>query len=916
MPLNSLRRLASLLRRSRLDDELAEEIRSHLEMRRQALIDDGMDPRTAEYEARRLFGNVTTIREETHDMWGFPSIDTLLQDVRYGARLLGRSRMFTSVAVLSLAIGIGAAAAVFSLADAVLFRKLPVKAPDELIVLRWISGPVQAFQYLNGNSSQNDTELSSTSFSLPTFEKLRQDGAPYADLFGFAALYQVNLSIGGRAEIGTGQVVSGNYFDVLGIPPAAGRPLVVADDRAGAVPVAVISHDYWRRRFAQSPSALGQTFALNGVAFTIVGVSAEGFRGTLQVTDQPDVTIPLAMRDLVVVEEEKAADPRFWWVLAMGRLKPGITAAGAQAALDGILKNSVAAHRPDLAARDLPRLDVLSGARGQIEDSDRMRNPLITMAAVVAVVLLVACANVANLLLARGQARSREIAVRVAIGAPRSRVVRQLLTEGLLLAAFGSMLGLLVTRWMVSTLMPALADSPALAQTVGINWRVLGFTALVASACSVAFGLVPALRTTDISLASGLQDRARGVIGSRRRFGLPSALVVVQVALSMLLVTGAGLLVNSVRNLERVDPGFDPSNTLIFSVDPTLNGYKGERSRGLYMTALDRLAALPGVRSASLSSHTLISGSASMSVAALPGAPAPEPGSAAATAFFESHRAWRLVVDDHFFATMRIPILRGRAFAPRDSLDAQQAAVVNSALARQLFGSDDAVGKRFKLSLRKDAPILEVIGVCADAKYTSMRREFPPTVYMSYRQQELESMTFAVKTAGDPLEIVPSVRAAMREIDPDVPLVDIQSQEGQIQRSMRQERLFAKLATLLGLVTLLLSGIGLYGLLAYSITRRTAEIGIRMALGAERHAMRWMVMQQSLRLVALGVAVGVPAAIWATRLLDAMLFGLSPTDPLTFAQAVVLMLAVSAAAAYVPARRAARVDPVIALRAE
>ena len=679
----------------------------------------------------------------------------------------------------------------------------------------------------------------------------------------------------------------------------------------------MISDAFWQRRFARSADAIGKPLVVNGVTVTIAGVTPRGFESTLQVGDAPDVTLPLAMRGRLVQAdaEEAPENPTFWWVLMMGRLKPGIDAARAEPALDLLMKQSVAAGRPALAASELPRLSVRPGARGQLESREAMSDPLRTMGIVVAIVLLVACANLANLLLARGRARSREMAVRVAIGAPRSRVVRQLLTEGLLLAVIGGGLGLLISRWVAVALMPALGGWGPARLEMPLDWRVGVFAALVAGVCSILFGLVPSLRATDVALASGLQEGTRGAVGSRRRVGLAGALVVVQVALSMLLVTVAGLLVYSVRNLQHVTLGFDASSILLFTMDPALNGYDNDRGRNLFTASLERLAAIPGVRSASFSSHALISGGGSQAIAALPGLAPPAPG-ADGRAFFEANGSSRLVIDDHFHRTMGIPMLSGRTFSPADSSQAPSVAIINRTLARRLFGDADAVGRQIKLGVGPKVPLTEVIGVCADAKYTSIRRPMPPTVYLTYRQRPAEEVTFELKTAGPPAGVIAAVREAIREIDPAVPLDGFRTQEEQILGSLRGERLFARLATLLGAVTLLLSGIGLYGLLAYAVTRRTQEIGVRMALGAERASVRWLIVKQSLVLVGLGLALGIPAALVGTRLVESMLFGLTARDPVTIAGAVAVMIAASLAAAYVPAVRASRVDPIVALRSE
>lgn len=598
-----LRRLGALARRDRLDDNLAEEMRQHVALRRDALVRDGMDPRDAEWEARRLFGNLTAIREETRDMGGFPSFETLVQDVRYGARMLRRSRAFSATAILSLAIGIGASAAVFSLANTVLLGKLPVPDPDALVVLRWFNTGDFPFASLNGYGSQSNGENSSTSFSLLAFEEVRKGAAEVVDTVGFADLYRVNVAADGRPEVEPAQVVSDNYYSVLGVRAAAGRLIGPADLAAQAPPVAVISYEYWRRRFGRSPDAVGRPLVVNNIPVTIVGVTERGFSGTLQVGQQPAISLPLSLYG-TVTRGDNPKSPDSWWVLMMGRLKPGWTAAAVQPRIDAIVKQTVRGVRPAIDAAGLPRVTVDPGSRGQNEARQTMREPLEAMAWVVAIVLLVACANVSTLLLARGRARLRELAVRVAIGASRRRVVRQLLTESLLLAGIGSAIGLTVANWLTTVLASALVTGGTGSEVqlqAGLDWRVVSFTMVLAFACSVAFGLAPALRSTDVTIAAGLQEAGRGGAAGGQRTRLGAALVVVQVALSMLLLSIAGLLAYSVRNLQNVTPGFDPHNVLVFGVDPQQNGYDEARVRQTLDAALLRLRALPGVRGASLS---------------------------------------------------------------------------------------------------------------------------------------------------------------------------------------------------------------------------------------------------------------------------------------------------------------------------
>ncbi len=917
MRATALRRALAYLSRPRHDDDLREEIEAHIEQRRLSLIEQGLDPREAAFEARRMFGNVTVIREETRDMRSFRPIDTLVQDVRYGLRLLRRSPVFTASAVASLALGIGSAAAVFSLADTLLLRELPVRAPEELVLVRWTSGPESVFASLTGTGRQSETEMSSTSFSRLAYGRIRTELASQAEVIGLADLYRCNLAIDGKPEVAFAHAVSGNYFNVLGLRPAAGRLLVDSDDARGAEPAAVLGYDMWQRRFGGSPAVVGRPLVLNGVSFVVAGVMPKGFNGTLQVGQPLDVVVPLAWYQEASRGADNPDDPNFWWVLMMGRLRSGSSAEHFQSAVDLIVKQTVAAHKPNLKPEALPRVRIEPGSQGQTEARGHLREPIQIMAAVVLVVLLVACANVANLLLARGRARARELAVRSAIGAPRGRIVRQLLTEGLLLGAIASAIGLVLAQWMAAALIPALAStSDSLAIHVTLDVRIVAFTCVLAVVCSIVFALVPAVRSSEAHITTGLQEYARGSVGSRQRFSAAGALVVVQVALSMLLVTAAGLLAWSARNLARVDPGFDPRNLLTFSVDTSLNGYDVSKSRTLTDASLERLRALPGVTGASLTSHRLIADSSAIGVAR-PASETPPPlGSAEAQQFGAKHRAWRLVVDERFFETMKIPVLRGRTFTPGDADKAPLVLVVNTALSKQLFGTADVIGQRISMGIAPKAPELEIVGVVADAKYTTLKRDAPPTAYFPYRQASLNRATFEVRTTGDPLTYVAGVREALRGVDDTLPIFDIRTQEQQILISLERELMFAKLATVLGAVTLLLSGIGLYGLMAYAVTRRTAEIGVRMALGAEKGQVRWMILRQSFLLIAVGLALGIPGARYSSRFVESLLFGLTAADPTVLVVAALVMLAVGCTAAYVPARRASRIDPLTALRAE
>ena len=907
------RHLRAWIRRSRLDDELRDELAQHVEWTTQRLIAEGLPEAEARRRAAVDTGNLTNLRERSREIWGFPRVESVIQDVRYGLRQMRWAPLFTFVAVLSLAIGIGASAAVFSLADTMLFAKLPVPKPDQLVLLRWSSGPRAPFASLDGNGVQNAEGLASTSFSKAAFRDMQKAVEGRMALAGFADLYDVNVSVDGRAELANANVVSGNYFETLRVNAAAGRTLGPADDTSGAPAAAVISHGFWRKRFGTAADTIGRSINVNGIPFTIVGIIAPGFRGTGQVVDAADVFLPLSARPQVV-RGDRVDDPAFWWVLMVGRLRDGITAADVRGSLDLVLKRTTAASRPDFKTSELPSLAVLDGSRGQHEIRNSFRDPLKTMAVVVLIVLLVACANVANLLLARGQARSRELSVRAAIGAPRSRVIRQLLTEGILLAALGSALGLVAATWISRALMPALTADPG-AALPGLNIKLFAFVGVLAAGCAVFFALTPAIRSTRVTLTAGLRDASTRTTGHGRS-RLAGSLVVLQLALSMMLVVTAALLARSLRNLDRAELGFDVRNVLMFKVDPTLNGYDPDRVRDIATRTAERLRALPGVTGVTYTSHALLSHQSAIGVVTRESETGPAVSSAEASAFMKSHMAWRQITGPDFFTTLRIPIVRGRALDARDSAKAQPVMVINRLLARQLFDSEDVVGRRVRLGMQKTSPVYEIVGLAADARYTAVRDRMPPTAYLAAAQQPLRTVVFEVRTSADAGAIGNAAREAVRSIDDQLPIVNMRTLEQQVAESLRQERLFTRLAVLLGTVALALSAIGLYGLLAYGVAQRVPEIGVRMALGAERASVGWMVLRQSLLLSAAGLAVGAAGAYAGTRLIESLLYELPARDPIAVAVASVILLTTCVLAGYIPARRAARVDPLVALRAD
>jgi predicted permease len=905
---NLWERLKSLRGRARLDAELREEIEGHIALRRDALVASGLAPEEAERQARLRFGSASLAREDARAVWGFPALESVAQDIGYGVRVLRRAPLFTTAAVLSLTVAIGAATTVFTLADALLFRKLPVRDPDSLRVLRWTSGPRTPFGSLEGTGSRDENGMRSTSFSEVAWQGMREAAAGRAELFGFANLYRVNATVDGRAERTGGQVVSGNYYATLGLAPALGRLLDAGDDRPEAAPAVVLSHAYWLDRFGGDAAALGRLVVVNGVAFPIVGVAPRGFHGTLQVDDRPELTFPLA-QFRTLTHNDDAASPTYWHVLTMARLREGQTAEALQPRLQTVLTRTTADSKPELAAADLPRLELLPGSRGQLERRGRTRPAFASMGTIVALLLLVGCANVASLQLARGEARGHEIATRLAIGASRRRVVRQLLTEGLLLSCGAATLGLLVARFATAGLLPALGEGEALVVDLPIGPASFLFAALTAALCAVSFALTPALRLT--RSGPGLDARAGRATGRRP---LGSALVVAQVALTLVLVATAGLLVASARNLEAVDPGFDVTRLLLVELDPS--DHEGGPERGaLYASILDAAAALPGVEAATLTSHRLLSQSATIGTTVAAGAPVPAPDSPDVAAFAAAHETHVLAIGDDFFRAYGLRLLRGRAFGRLDAKDAPSVAVVNRRLARQLFGTENVLGRRLVDPEDPKHPY-EVVGLVGDARYGYLRDAAPATLYVSARQQPPQRAVLAVKTLGDPLDSVSAVRAALGRVQPTLAVSGFGSQAQQARDSLRQERLFAHLASLLGAATLLLCATGLFGLLGYNVARRTREIGVRMALGARRAGVAWLVVRQSLWLVAVGIGLGAPASVAAGRVVESMLFGLAPDDVRILALAVTLMLLVGLLAAFLPARRAASVDPLIALRAE
>ena len=859
-------------------------------------------------------------RIQSQSRSGGIGMGSLAQDLRYGVRMLLKAKSFTAVAVLSLALGIGANTALFSLIDAVLLKVLPVKKPSELVLFNWLSGPRGMAHRTDGSTSDDPATgmRTSTSFSFLTFERFRDHNEMLSGVFAFAPFEQLNVNVDGVAEVAGGQLVTGGYCEALGIQALLGSTIRPGDDESGANPVVVISHRYWERRFAGDPTIIGKKINVNNVPFTLIGVTPRDFFGTLQVGESPDLTIPMSLEPQLRPRSQSLRQAWFWWVRIMGRLKPGVAAEQARANLEGPFQQSALegweaglAQFPSRGQAespqrpDMPTLRVRSGSQGLNELRSEYSQPLMILIIVVGVVLLIACANVANLQLSRAATRQKEIAVRLALGASRIRLIRQLLTESVLLALIGGAGGVIFANWGKDVL---LALRPwgggDLMLELKLDLRVLGFTIAISAITGILFGLAPALQATRVDLTPALKDNARSVMGGSRSL-LTKTLIIVQVAMSLVLLIGAGLFVRTLRNLQAVDVGFNRENLLLFRVDPRLSGYSGPQIADLYQRITERIEAVQGVRSAAISRHPLLSGNRRTSNI-----------TAVGSAHQSNDAVYINLVSPNFFETMEMPLLVGHGFTSRDDQRAPKVAVINQTLARKYFGDDNPVGRRFTYGGTEEGEKVEIIGVVRDAKYTSLRQETPATLYTPYLQEAPGQVNYAVRTDGDVNAMIGSIREAVREVDSNLPLYSVKTQSQQSNESVRGERLFATLASFFGAVALLLACIGLYGVMSYGVARRTNEIGIRMALGATAHGVTRMVMRETIVIVLIGVAIGLGTAFATTRLIASMLFGLIPTEPLTISLAVVVMIGVAAVSGYLPARRASKVDPMIALRYE
>jgi macrolide transport system ATP-binding/permease protein len=907
------------VQRRRREDELREELQFHLAEEADERQADGLSEEQASWAARRDLGNVTLLREDTRPLWSWILLEQLAQDVRYGLRTMFKNRVFTLLAALSLALGIGANTAIYSFMDSILLRSLPVSDPASLVVLKWRSKPINfaagrefVMDSIDGSTYRDSAGATAAIFPFPAFERLQEASAPVlSSIFGYHPAGNMNVMIKGEAEIATGQYVTGDFFGGLAVPPAAGRLILADDDRAGTPPVAVISMGYSQRRFGGPANATGQPILINNVAFTVVGVTPSEFFG-VDPGAAPHVYLPMHASFLFDPEDAppRFLDPNYYWLQIMGRLRPGVRREEAQAALGAPFEQWVArTATTDGERANLPVLRLEEGAGGLDSLRRQYSKPLYVLLVMVGLILAIACANTANLLLARAAARKREMAVRLSIGAGRFRLVRQLLTESVLLASLSGALGIVIAVVGMRVLTLLLANGQeGFTLHAELNWHVLVVTLALSLLCGVLFGLAPAIQSTRPALMPALKDRSvteprTRLHGRIPRLSLTQALVVAQIAISLLLLVAAGLFVRTLSNLHSIPLGFNREGVLLFELNAPQAGLPESRAADFYAALRRRFSEIHGVRDATLSHASLIRAGRGHPI----------------TVNGQPTRGTRLLLTGPgFFTTMQIPILRGREIDERDRQGTLPVAVVSDLFARKNLGDENVVGRQIKVSPGARQPLdLEIVGVAATARYGGLKREIPPVVYVAYAQfSYVEQMTYALRTDGDPLRHVAAVRQIVHEADARVPVTNIKTQAADIDQTINQEIVFARLCSAFAILALLIACVGLYATMAYGVARRTNEIGIRMALGASQGSVIWMVLREVGVLLTIGLAISVATAIGTSRLIESFLFGMKPNDPRTLALAVAILLSAALVAGYGPARRASRVDPMIALRHE
>jgi predicted permease len=905
-------KLTWLVRRREADQDSDYELQMHLQLLTERLVGQGMPPEDAAAAARRQFGNTTLLKQRHREMRSLMFVENIGRDLRFGARHLRRSPLLAIIAVASLSLGIGANTAIFTVAKKVLVDTLPVEHAGELRLLTWVSGHEQPVPPVWGDvGPTNGGGLRSTAFSYPVLEQLRKRTDVFQDLIAFKDI-QMTVTVDGDPELVAGEMVSGNTFSGLGIEPILGRPITPADDAGpGKGPVAVISERYWAERFGRSNSVLGKTIFVNGVPVTVVGVSPVRFTG-LQMGEQTQIFVPLTMQPLLVPRAQMTStsllnNPGSWWVLILARLRTDVSEAHTQAVLDVVLRQAAMATLPKAKGMDQLHLKLERGDRGLDYLKGEFAEPSYVLLALAALVLLLACVNLANLLLARAATRERELSTRMALGAGRSHILRQVLLESLLLSCIGGAAGL-VLGYLCRNAIPRLLAVPGQTTTmeVDVDWSVLAFTAGLSLGTGLLFGIVPAWQAMRTDLNTALKDASHAT-ARRRKMWIGKGLVVFQIALSTLLLIAAGLFMRTLVNLSHRPLGFRADHILLFRLSPPRTRYHDVQMATLYRQIEERLAAIPGVQSVALSNIAIIGDGHSGSIFHVSGKPI----------LPEAARVQMNNVSVNFFQTMGIPILQGRAFNIHDTPASPTVAVVNRTLAQRFFPGENPIGQMFDADADDSKGPVQVVGIAADTRYADLRGDTPPTFYLPYQQSlEASRMVVEIRTVEEPGTVLSQVRSTIASLDRDLPLIDVRTMNDQIRTSMSNERVFAQLTSGFGLLALVLACIGIYGITAFAVARRTSEIGIRMALGAKAWTVLAMVLREVSFMASAGVALGICAALWLSHFLNGMLYGLKSSDPLTLASAASLLMVVAILAGFGPARRASRVDPIRALRHE
>ena len=900
-----------------LDRQVQEELEFHLESYAEDLMRSGVPREEAMRRARAEMGSLAAGREKCRAALGPRFVDELSADLRYALRMLARNPGFAAIAVGSLALGIGANTVLFTAAQHMLLDRLAVPHPEQLRLLAWTEpngGVVENmwgwYDDLPGGGEK------STSFSYPVYQQMRKQSSAMESLFAFKPLDRQTVTVDGHAEAVNAEMVSGNYYSSLGVWPQLGRGIQESDDGSpGSGPVVVISDRFWVKEFARSPDVIGKTILVNVTPMTIVGVNPRGFTGAYSAQGTPDIFLPFSMQPAAAPQNfAESASPslltntNLWWVLVMDRMKPGLSNQTAAASLNVLLDAAVRSTMPVKHDSQIPKLLVTDGSRGQNPAAEGLAKPIYVLLGLGGLVLLLACANLANLLLARASARQREMSMRLALGAGRWRILRQMMTESLMLSLLGGVAGLLLA-YGVGNAIPRMMSNAWEPQAFAarFDWRIFGFAAGISIVTGLIFGLAPAWEATRVQVSSSLKDA--GQTATHQRRGLAGkTIVVIEVALSMLLLVGAGLFVQTLIRLGHARLGFRPDHLLLFELQPPQTHYPGAANIPLYRQLEEKLAAIPGIRSVALTSDPLIAGNVSQ-YTFVPEGQQRKPEGNPVVLFND--------VGESFFSTYGIPIVAGRGFNAADTETSRKVAVVNESLAKKYFPNLNPIGRTFEAGSH-DPIRIEIVGVCGDAKYDQVRKDPQATFYAPYPQNKdgIQRVTFALATRLDARTLAPTLRQVVQSVDRNLPLLDIRTQDEQIAANMQHERIFANLTAAFGVLALILACIGIYSIMAWMVSRRTHEIGIRMALGARSEQVQGMVLREAAWMTLSGVAAGMAGALALGRVVASLLYGLKSWDPSTFAASATLLILVALGASWIPARRAARVDPIRALRHE